>query len=66
MFLLFIMTFLVFICVLWILPPHLTASEVFQSFQKGDGWSSTGLSMLVGQANLLFTIIGGSNDRSYI
>ena len=44
--------------VLWVLPPHLTAAEVFQTFKKGPGWSTLGLSMLASQSNILFLIIG--------
>lgn len=46
--------------VLWTLPPHLTASEVFQTFETNTGWS-LGLGMLTSQGNLLFLIIGSDS-----
>lgn len=59
-FVLFSISFLVFIVVLWTLPPHLTAAEVFQTFEASTGWG-LGLSMLTSQSNLLFLIIGSDS-----
>ena len=44
--------------VLWILSPKNTAHEVFTSFQNEGGWSSIGLSMLVGQVTSIYGLIG--------
>ena len=54
----FCLAFLVFLVVMWVLPPHLTAAEVFQTFEAGDGWSSLGLAMLSSQSNILFVLLG--------
>lgn len=44
--------------VLWILSPKNSAHEVFTSFQNEGGWSSIGLSMLVGQVTSIYGLIG--------
>ena len=57
-FIIFCLAFLVFLIVLWVIPPHLTAAEVFQTFQAGSGWRSLGLAMLSSQSNILFVLLG--------
>ena len=57
-FVMFTIFFIVILAVLWVLSPRLTASEVFQTFDKGGGWPTLGISMLAGQSNLMFVIIG--------
>jgi choline transport protein len=44
--------------VLWVLSPRNTASEVFTSFQNDGGWSTMGLSILVGQVTTIYGLIG--------
>lgn len=44
--------------VLWVLSPKNTASEVFTNFANDGGWSSIGLSMLVGQVTTIYGLIG--------
>lgn len=44
--------------VLWILSPKNSAHDVFTSFQNEGGWSSIGLSMLVGQVTSIYGLIG--------
>ena len=43
---------------LWVMAPRSTASEVFGTFNNGGGWSSIGLSILVGMLSPVFTFIG--------
>ena len=51
--------------VLWILSPKNTATEVFTTFQNEGGWSSIGLSMLVGQVTSIYGLIG-SDSAAYV
>ena len=44
--------------VLWILSPKNSANTVFTSFQNEGGWSTMGLSMLVGQVTSIYGLIG--------
>jgi amino acid transporter len=44
--------------VLWILSPKNSPSEVFTTFENSGGWSSMGLSMLVGQVTAIYGLIG--------
>ncbi|KAK4618778.1 uncharacterized protein CLAFUR5_10866 [Fulvia fulva] len=44
--------------VLWVLSPRNTAREVFSSFENSGGWSTTALSMLVGQVTSIYGLIG--------
>ena len=44
--------------VLWVLSPKNTANEVFFTFENSGGWSTTGLSMLVGQVTSIYGLIG--------
>lgn len=46
------------IVVLWVLSPKNTADDVFFTFDNSGGWSSTGLSMLVGQVTSIYGLIG--------
>lgn len=44
--------------VLWILSPKNSAHTVFTNFENSGGWSTTGLSMLVGQVTSIYGLIG--------
>lgn len=44
--------------VLWILSPKNDTLDVFTSFENNGGWSSMGLSMLVGQVTAIYGLIG--------
>jgi amino acid transporter len=44
--------------VLWILSPKNAPAQVFTSFENSGGWSSMGLSMLVGQVTAIYGLIG--------
>ena len=46
--------FFAVIIVLWILAPRNTASTVFTQFYNGGGWSSVGLSLMVGQISAIY------------
>jgi choline transport protein len=42
---------------LWVLAPRNPASVVFTTFTNGGGWSSMGLSLMVGQITALYACI---------
>lgn len=46
--------FLAIIVVLWVLAPHQKASVVFTEFRNGGGWSSVGVSLMVGQLSAIY------------
>jgi choline transport protein len=50
--------FFAFLLTLWIMAEHAPASEVFTTFNNGGGWSSTGLSCLVGLSTPIWCFIG--------
>lgn len=45
------------IIVLWVLAPRNTAEVVFTQFSNSGGWSSMGLSLMVGQISAIFGLI---------
>ncbi|KAI4254353.1 MAG: hypothetical protein LQ352_003141 [Teloschistes flavicans] len=49
-----IIGWLVIIVVLWALAPKQSASGVFTQFTNGGGWSTMGLSLMVGQISAIF------------
>ncbi|EON64232.1 hypothetical protein W97_03463 [Coniosporium apollinis CBS 100218] len=49
--------FIAVVVVLWVLGPHPPASAVFLEFQDFGGWSSMGLSLMVGQISAIFCLI---------
>lgn len=53
-----ILGFFVVIIVLWVCAPHQPAKVVFTEFRNGGGWSSMGLSLMVGQITGIFSLIG--------
>ena len=50
-----IFTFLIIIIVLWVTSPRQSASAVFTQFTNSGGWSSTGVSLLVGQISAVYS-----------
>jgi amino acid transporter len=54
--------FLVVIVVLWAKAPHQSASTVFTGFTNEGGWSSMGLSLMVGQITGIYSLIGMSGS----
>ncbi|KAK0275608.1 hypothetical protein LTR35_010878 [Friedmanniomyces endolithicus] len=46
------------IIVLWVMSPKNSTSEVFGSFDNGNGWSSTGFGILTAQTAALYLILG--------
>jgi amino acid transporter len=56
--------FLVVVIILWAKAPHQSARVVFTEFSNGGGWSSMGLSVLVGQITAIYSLLGTS--RSYV
>ncbi|GAB7334490.1 hypothetical protein MBLNU13_g06481t1 [Cladosporium sp. NU13] len=50
--------FFAFLLTLWIMADHAPAKEVFITFHNGGGWSSTGLSCLVGLSSPIWCFIG--------
>lgn len=53
-----ILGFIAVLVVLWVLSPKNTAHEVFFTFENNGGWSTIGLSMLVGQVTSIYGLIG--------
>ncbi|KAH7407231.1 putative GABA permease [Cadophora sp. MPI-SDFR-AT-0126] len=53
-----VLGFLVVIIVLWVMSPHRTAKSVFTEFTNDGGWSSMGLSLMVGQITGVYSLIG--------
>ena len=43
---------------LWVLAPKAPAKTVFTEFQNNGGWSSQGLSVLIGLTGPMYTILG--------
>ena len=50
------LSFLVVIIVLWVLAPKNSAKVVFTHFTNGGGWSTMGLSVMVGQISAIFGV----------
>ncbi|KAH8821459.1 GABA permease [Xylogone sp. PMI_703] len=53
-----IAAFLVVIIVLWVKAPHQSAKNVFTEFTNEGGWSSIGLSLMVGQITGIYSLVG--------
>ncbi|MCJ1250204.1 hypothetical protein MMC30_007430 [Trapelia coarctata] len=49
-----VLAFLAVIIVLWAIAPHQSATAVFTEFTNGGGWSSVGLSLMIGQISAIF------------
>lgn len=49
--------FLVIMVVLWVKAPHVSAEAVFTQFSNEGGWSSMGVSVMVGQITAIFTLL---------
>jgi hypothetical protein len=56
--------FLAVIIVLWVMAPHQSASAVFTGFSNEGGWSSIGLSLMVGQITAIYASLGTFNYDS--
>ncbi|RDW56626.1 hypothetical protein BP5796_13091 [Coleophoma crateriformis] len=56
--LLHILGFLVVVIVLWVMAPHQSAKAVFTEFTNYGGWSSMGLSLMVGQITGIYSLVG--------
>ncbi|GAB7356353.1 hypothetical protein MBLNU459_g7142t1 [Dothideomycetes sp. NU459] len=41
--------FLAMVVILWVLSPHVPASDVFLNFENAGGWSTVGLALMIGQ-----------------
>ena len=54
----FVLGYAANIIVLWVMSPHLSASEVFGTFENGGGWSSFGFGVLTSQTQALYLLIG--------
>lgn len=56
--LLHIFGFLAVVIVLWVKAPHQSAKNVFTQFSNEGGWSSMGLSLMVGQITGIYSLVG--------
>ncbi|GAB7357407.1 hypothetical protein MBLNU459_g8341t2 [Dothideomycetes sp. NU459] len=57
MLILHVLGFLVIIVCIWVLAPRNTAKTVFTTFSNGGGWSTMGLSLMVGQISAIYACI---------
>lgn len=53
-----VLAFLAIIIVLWTKAPLNSASDVFTTFTNEGGWSSTGLSLMIGQITAIYALVG--------
>ena len=53
-----VLGFLVVIIILWVCAPHQSAKAVFTGFTNEGGWSSMGLSVMVGQITAIYALLG--------
>lgn len=56
-----VLAFFAVVTTLWCLAPHRTARDVFTTLSNTGGWSSTGLSLMVGQISAIYSILGTSS-----
>jgi len=56
-----VLGYVVNIIVLWVMSLKNSTSEVFGSFDNGNGWSSTGFGILTAQTTALYLILGTLN-----
>lgn len=49
-----ILSWTVVVIVLWAMAPHQSAKAVFTEWTNGGGWSSIGLSALIGQISAIY------------
>ncbi|KAK5133377.1 hypothetical protein LTR08_007811 [Meristemomyces frigidus] len=66
MLILHVFGFLTIIVMIWVLAPRNSASVVFTQFTNGGGWSSIGLSLMVGQITAIYgkLLMGRTMDPS--
>lgn len=60
-----VLAFLAIIIVLWTKAPLNSASDVFTTFTNEGGWSSTGLSLMIGQITAIYALVGTSFWRLF-
>jgi amino acid transporter len=58
LFVLHVLGFLVTIIVLWVMAPRQSAKAVFTEFTNSGGWSSMGVSLMVGQITAIYSLLG--------
>jgi choline transport protein len=58
--------FVIIVIVLWVLSPRNTADVVFTQLTNGGGWSTMGLSLMIGQISALYSLISTSDGVLYI
>jgi amino acid transporter len=61
-----ILFFLIVIIILWVMAPHQTAKAVFTEFSNNGGWSSMGLSVMVGQITAIYSLLGMQNPYAHL
>lgn len=55
-----VVLFLTIVVVLWALAPHNSATKVFTHFINEGGWSSMGVSLMIGQITAIYVCQGKS------
>jgi amino acid transporter len=58
-----VLAFLAIVIVLWTKAPLNSASDVFTKFTNEGGWSSTGLSLMIGQITAIYALVGQYSCR---
>ncbi|KAF2470504.1 amino acid transporter [Lindgomyces ingoldianus] len=53
-----VLAFLAVIITLWVMAPHRSAKSVFTEFTNMGGWSTMGLSLMVGQITAIYSMLG--------
>ncbi|KAF2870869.1 putative GABA permease [Massariosphaeria phaeospora] len=53
-----VLAFFAVVVTLWVLAPHQPAKVVFTQFSNKGGWSSIGLSLMVGQISAIYSLLG--------
>ena len=66
MLILHVFGFIIIVIVLWVLSPRNTADVVFTQLTNGGGWSTMGLSLMIGQISALYSLIGTFDGVLYI
>lgn len=51
-----VIAFVVIMVILWVKSPHVSAEVVFTRFTNEGGWSSMGVSLMIGQITAIYAL----------